>query len=167
MNRGLAFVILMMIAGEAQLTASELYSDIPYVSPGGTRAFLDVHVSDTGVVEGAPTLLFIHGGGWYSGDKADTNVQTMISPIADIGYGGVACNYTLSVDVSPSYPQAVHDVKAVIRWIRTQGGSYGLSPTIIVTGPSEGGHLSQLLGTSDGVEVLEPLPSPPEALDPP
>ncbi|MEE2908446.1 MAG: alpha/beta hydrolase fold domain-containing protein [Planctomycetota bacterium] len=153
--------LLFLMSCTAAVPASELISDVSYVSPGGMRTFLDIHRPDDGLVSGTPTVLFIHGGGWYGGDKADANVLTMLGPMADLGYGVVSCNYTLSVDMSPSYPQAVHDVKAVVRWIRTAGATYGLSPTIVVTGPSAGGHLSQLLGTSAGVGVFEPLPEPP------
>ncbi|MDP6479767.1 MAG: alpha/beta hydrolase [Phycisphaerales bacterium] len=129
-----------------------------YESPGSTDPTLDVYTSDDGLLSGAPTVLYIHGGGWYSGDKAwDVPIY---SPIADARYGVVACNYTLSADMMPSYPQVVHDVKAVVRWIRTEGVSLGLSPTIIVSGPSAGGHLCEFLGATDGIEAFEPLPAP-------
>lgn len=152
-------VILMGCVVSAH--GSEVVSDIAYESPGSLSAWLDVHRPVGGVIPGTPTLLFVHGGGWYGGDKAADNSLPIFQPVADAGYGVVSCNYTLSEDISPSYPQAVHDVKAVVRWIRTDGVTYGLSPTIIVTGPSAGGHLSELLGTSSGVEVLEPLSDPP------
>lgn len=133
--------------------------NIPYFSPGSIGAVLDVHVPPSGVEAGVPTILFIHGGGWYSGDKTDSPALWM--PLVDEGYGVVACNYTLSVDMSPSYPQAVHDVKAVVRWIRLFGAKeFNLSPTIAVMGPSAGGHLTEMLATTSGVETFEPLSGP-------
>ncbi|MCH2140130.1 MAG: alpha/beta hydrolase [Phycisphaerales bacterium] len=129
-----------------------------YTSPGSTDPMLDVWVSDEGLLPGAPTVLYIHGGGWYSGDKA-TDVG-IFAPIADAGYSVVACNYTLSSDVSPSFPQVAHDVKAVVRWIRTEGIDLGLSPTIIVSGPSAGGHLTEFLGATADIAEFEPLPAP-------
>ena len=36
-----------------------------YESPGSTDPMLDVWVSDEGLLAGAPTVLYIHGGGWY------------------------------------------------------------------------------------------------------
>jgi acetyl esterase/lipase len=158
MKSGISAFLLM---GTVSVHGSEHLSDIAYESPGSTRATLDVHWPDGGILPGTPTLLYIHGGGWYGGDKAAEDSVPIFQPVAEAGYGVVSCNYTLSVDMSPSYPQAAHDVKAVIRWIRIHGWQYDLSPTVIVTGPSAGGHLSELLGTSDGVEVLEPLSAPP------
>lgn len=128
-----------------------------YTSPGGLRNTLDLYLPDK-LQPGTPTVLFIHGGGWYSGDKTD--MVELLTPLVDAGYAAVSCNYTLSVDISPSYPQAVHDVKAVVRWILTDGAVHGLSPTIAVCGPSAGGHLTELLATTDGAEIFEPLSIP-------
>ncbi len=149
-------LILMFLTSTA---LADKYENIPYLSPGSVDAVLDVHVPSSGVEVGVPTILFIHGGGWYSGDKSDSPELWM--PLIVEGYNVIACNYTLSSAVSPSYPQAVHDVKAVVRWIRSNGvDEYGLSPTIAVMGPSAGGHLTEMLATTDGVEIFEPLPAP-------
>jgi len=140
------------------LSTAETHQNIPYDSSKNEYAVLDVHRPASGVVAGVPTILFIHGGGWYSGDKTDSPDLWM--PLVDEGYGVVACNYTLSTEVTPSYPQAIHDVKAVVAWIREHGDDYDLSPTIAVMGPSAGGHLSEILATTSGVAVFEPNPAP-------
>jgi acetyl esterase/lipase len=70
---------------------------------------LDVHVPSGGVESGTPTILFIHGGGRYAGDKTDS--PTLWMPLADEGYAVVACNYTLSTNTMPSHPLAIYDVK--------------------------------------------------------
>ena len=135
------------------------FENIPYYSPDGIDTLLDVHVPADGAALNVPTVLFLHGGGWYSGDKSDSPELWM--PLVEEGYSVVSCNYTLSSEMSPSYPQAVHDVKAVVRWIRTIGTSkYNCSSTIVVMGPSAGGHLTEMLATTSGVEIFEPLPSP-------
>ncbi len=140
------------------VATADSHLNIPYESPGSIGAILDVHRPASGVEEGVPTILFIHGGGWYGGDKSDSPALWM--PLVDEGYGVVACNYTLSTGKTPSYPQAVHDVKAVVAWIREYGGDYDLSPTIAVMGPSAGGHLTEMLATTAGVAVFEPMDPP-------
>jgi len=125
-----------------------------YFSPGSLDNTLDLYLPDT-LVPGTPTVLFIHGGGWYSGDKND--MLPLLTPLVEAGYAAVSCNYTLSTTTVPSYPQAVHDVKAVVQWIRTDADGHGLSPTIAVCGPSAGGHLTEMLATTSGVEIFEPL----------
>ncbi|MHC4796444.1 MAG: alpha/beta hydrolase fold domain-containing protein [Planctomycetota bacterium] len=106
--------------------AAQVYSDIEYESPGSNANYLDVYLPDGGVPPGTPTVMFIHGGGWRGGDKAGH--QIFHNATADAGYPVVTCNYMLSTPETPSYPQAVHDVKAVVRWIRlpTGGGVRGL-----------------------------------------
>jgi acetyl esterase/lipase len=128
-----------------------------YLSPGSLDNTLDLYLPDT-LVPGTPTVLFIHGGGWYTGDKND--MLPLLTPLVEAGYAAVSCNYTLSTMTVPSYPQAVHDVKAVVQWIRVEGAVHGLSPTIIVSGPSAGGHLTELLATTSGVDLFEPIAAP-------
>jgi acetyl esterase/lipase len=165
---GLPSLISMLVLGVASLLLNSLppqaahgaqfLGEFSYYSPGSTDPSLVVYVPDGGADPEVPTLLYIHGGGWGSGNQGDN--LAVLMPIVDAGYSLVSCNYTLSTHVSPSYPQAVHDVKAVVRWIRTQGLVHSLSATIIGTGPSAGGHLVELLGTSSGVDALEPIPFP-------
>ena len=153
------FRLLVISLLLTSVAVADKHENIPYFSPGSVGAVLDVHIPSGGAEAGVPTILFIHGGGWYSGDKSDSPELWM--PLVEEGYNVIACNYTLSSIVSPSYPQAVHDVKAVVRWIRLNGvKEFGLSPTIAVMGPSAGGHLTEMLATTDGVELFEPLPAP-------
>ncbi len=157
--RMLLLAMTVFAGSPAAAMAATHVGEFTYTSPGSTDSTLDVYVPDTGLLPGTPTVLYIHGGGWRSGDKGwDVEI---FSPIVDAGYAVVACNYTLSIDLSPSFPQVVHDVKAVVGWIRTQGQSHGLSPTIISTGLSAGGHLTEFLGATAGIAAFEPL-SPPD-----
>ena len=145
-------IILCAFAG------AETHLNIRYDSSKNEYAVLDVHTPASGIAAGVPTVMFIHGGGWYRGDKADSPELWM--PLVEEGYGVVACNYTLSTTTEPSYPQAIHDVKAVVAWIREHGDDYDLSPTIAVMGPSAGGHLTEILATTSGVATFEPNPAP-------
>ena len=50
----------------------------------------------------------------------------------------------------------IEDCKAAVRWLRANAKRYGLNPTRIGTwGPSAGGHLVALLGTTGGVKKLK------------
>ena len=142
----------------APARAVEVLSDLSYASPGGDHNVLDLYLPDPAPDATVPTVLFIHGGGWSKGDKADD--AAFHTATAQAGYPVVACNYTLSSPGAPSYPQAVFDVKAVVRWIREEGGAHGLSPRIVAVGASAGGHLALMLGTTAGVPAFEPQPAP-------
>ncbi len=138
--------------------SADIVSDVVYESPGCTDPTLNIYLPESGLLSGTPTYLFIHGGGWASGDKAQ-NDELHVA-LADAGYAVVSCNYTLSSAKTASYPQAIHDTKAVVKWIREDGAEYGLSPTIIGGGGSAGGHLTEMLLTTAGVGMFEPLPPP-------
>lgn len=154
----IAFVVAFAPASTAR--AALVDRDLSYVSPGGTSNRLDLYRPDTGALPGTPTFVFVHGGGWNKGDKALNAV--FLAAMADAGFPAVSCNYTLSRPGAPSYPQAVYDLKAVVRWVRTRGLSrYGLSPSIILMGESAGGHLAMMIGTTRGIAAFEPLAPPP------
>ena len=54
------------------------------------------------------------------------------------------------------WPAQIHDVKAAIRFIRANADRYGIDPQKIgLIGPSAGGHLVLMLGTSGDVPELE------------
>jgi len=136
-----------------------IHTDINYTSPGSNNNTMDLHLPLDGI-RSSVTILFIHGGGWFLGDKNDS--APIFELLALAGFPVVTCNYTLSTIESPGYPQAIYDVKAVVRWIRTEGAEfYGLPTKIVVVGESSGGHLALMLGTTDGLELFEPqLPYP-------
>ena len=149
---GLSALSLASVAG-----AFTVVRDVAYVSPGGTATQLDVFRPDAGVVRSRPTILFIHGGGWSGGDKRQNDA--FCSRLADLGYSVVNANYTLASAGDPSFPQCVLDLKAVVRWIRSDGRrDFDLTKGVVVIGASAGGHLAQMVAVTSRVERFEPLP---------
>ena len=99
-----------------------------------------------------PVVVYIHGGGWSSGFK-EMGLPLMM-PLARGGYFAVTIDYRLTGQAT--FPAAVYDCKAAVRFIRSHAEELGIDPNrIAVWGHSAGGHLSALLGTSGNSEVLE------------
>lgn len=120
------------------------------VSYAGQSRFqrLDVHLPP-GAEGPFPVLVEIHGSG---GDKSDGLIDAQWA--FRRGYAIVSINYR-PMDVAP-FPAAVYDVKAAVRFIRAEAGSYNLDPDKIVAwGFSFGGYLAAMLGTTAGVGSLE------------
>src|SRR5215212_7421272 len=94
-----------------------------------------------------PSLLLIHGGGWQVGSAA---VYRHWGPfLAEHGYVAFAVTYRLARPERPTYPQAVHDVKAGLQYLRGSAAALRVDPDRIgVMGNSAGGHLSALLALS-------------------
>lgn len=139
--------------GGARLLAESVdaksYRDLAYVENGHERQKLDLYVpgNQRGPV---PVVCFIHGGGWRNGQKSTSTAMPLITQ----GYAVAGLGYRLSD--AAQFPAQIHDCKAAIRWLRAHAKSYGIDPNrIAVWGPSAGGHLSALLGTSGDVKELE------------
>ena len=97
-----------------------------------------------------PVIVWVHGGGWKDGNK---NWRRAV-PLVPKGYAVANINYRLSQDAV--FPAQIEDCKAAIRWLRANAAKYRLDPDHVgVWGPSAGGHLVALLGTTAGVKELE------------
>lgn len=97
-----------------------------------------------------PLLIYVAGGGWLIGSRS-TCPGAMI---AKRGYA-LACIDYRPTDVA-TFPTQINDVKAAIRWLRSNYGRYHFDGDRIgIWGDSAGGHLSALAGTSGDVPELE------------
>jgi acetyl esterase/lipase len=109
--------------------------------PYGRKNKLDVY-RHKDHPEGAPVLLFIHGGGWTISNK-DQQGKPIMLHFASRGWVCVAPNYRLSP--RNTWPAHIEDVKRAIAWIREHGPEHGADPSfIVITGGSAGGHLAAL-----------------------
>ncbi len=91
----------------------------------------------------APVLIFIHGGAWRSGKRAD--YLPYLIDYAKKGYITLTISYRL-VKVAP-FPAAIQDVNCAIKWVKKYGSDYGIDATkIALIGGSAGGHLAMMAG---------------------
>ncbi len=118
--------------------------DVEYASPTGRPQLLDLYWRPAGAP--APVIVWIHGGAWCGGDKADLHAARLLR---DEGYAVASANYRLSDEAT--FPAQLHDCRAAVRWLRRHATHYNLDGSRIgAWGPSAGGHLAALLGTADG-----------------
>jgi acetyl esterase/lipase len=118
--------------------------DVPYVLHGRRSQLLDVYVPDVPTLP-RPAMVWIHGGGWYSGDKSAPPGLGMLPR----GYVVASINYRLSSEAL--FPAQIFDCKAAIRFLRAHAKEFDIDPARIgVWGDSAGGQLAALLGTTNG-----------------
>ncbi len=99
------------------------------------------------------TVIWIHGGGWQGGSRADVNQARRL---VCRGFAVASIDYRLSG--TAIFPAQIHDVKAAIRYLRANAARFNLNPDRFATfGSSAGGHLAALAATSAGVAALEDL----------
>jgi acetyl esterase/lipase len=126
--------------------------DIVYCSIGERQLLADVYQPATRQKHGYPAVLLIFGGGWKSGNK--DHWIPFAQQLAAKGYVAVAVEYRLSPEAK--YPAAVYDLKAAIRWMRSNAKRFNIDRERIASlGVSAGGQLASLLGTTNCNTLFE------------
>jgi len=126
----------------AILPEIEEFLNIEYKNAGGKSLQLDLYRLRN-LKEPAPLLVFIHGGGWKSGERSD--YLPYLIPFAMKGYVTATVSYRFLAD--SIYPACVEDITDAVRWFCSNGENYGFDPgRIALIGGSAGGHLSTLAG---------------------
>ncbi len=128
-----------------------VHRDVEYAVEDGESLKLDIYLP-AATNTAPPLLVWIHGGGWKSGDK--NNVNPAVLRLSAEGYAVASVNYRLK-DLT-IHPKNIHDCKGAVRWLRANAANYGYDPErVAVGGGSAGGHLALLLGLSAGFDELE------------
>ncbi len=124
--------------------------------PGVSQNLLDLDVYyDVEKLSPKPIIIWIHGGGWCIGDKAN-QMENKKKLFASLGFILVSVNYRLSpfpyqINNPGRIKFPVHNVDIVdaIKWISENISQYGGDPNqIILLGHSAGAHLVALTGTN-------------------
>jgi acetyl esterase/lipase len=117
--------------------------DVCYATVDGDDLCLDLHIP---VTPEAVLVVYAHGGGFQLGDKADAEHERLLG-LAGHGVAVASINYRHAPKAL--FPAQIHDMKAAVRWLRDNGGAYGLhTDRIGVWGASAGGYLASMVALS-------------------
>src|SRR6185436_8410898 len=115
----------LVVPSLAWAQAAQAHRDVTYARVDGKDLRLDIYVP-AGVQE-PPLLVWVHGGVWANGTKAEVPLVFVANGIA-----------TASVDFRQStearFPAQVHDIKAAIRFLRARATEYGYRAERIAIG---------------------------------
>jgi acetyl esterase/lipase len=134
----------------AELPADQVVRDIRYRADAAADPLkhqLDLYLPRPSGAPGAPwpVLVFVHGGGWTSGDKdqreGGRDVYANIGRyFAARGIGVAVVNYRLQYEVT--WREQVADVADAVAWVHGHAGSYGADTSaIVLAGHSAGAQL--------------------------
>ena len=91
-----------------------------------------------------PIIVAVHGGGWQLG--ARDSYRYWGPYLAARGHAVFAVSYRFSKPGEPSFPQAVHDVRAAVQFVKGAGAAIKADPgRVALMGDSAGGHLAALV----------------------
>lgn len=105
---------------------------------------------------GAPLHMFVHGGYWRSGDKAD--YTCVAAPV--LAAGGVAAIVEYDLMPGTRLPVLVGQVRRAAAWLAAQARGLGADPArLTASGHSAGAHLASYLAAT-GLPDTEPPATP-------
>ena len=129
---------------------------VAYASPPGSDpnlTSLDVSTPPAGPdgCTGRPLVVWVHGGGWTSGDKTE-HVADKVALFNGAGYVFASINYRLTdktaVPTAPRYPVHDQDAADAIAWLVGHAAEIGVDPArVAVLGHSAGGGIVSAIST--------------------
>ncbi len=137
--------ILFLLLATVALANAEILRDLPYAGKlSRPLQTLDLYLPEVKGPPARPVFILIHGGGWTTGDKANSRfIEPKTSWLLGGGYIVASVNYRLAPAVK--HPGQVGDVRTAIAWMQKHAAKYGGDPRrIYLLGHSAGAHLAAL-----------------------
>lgn len=124
--------------------------DVEYAASAGRSLKLDVYHMQPSQAP-RPLVVWIHGEGTATAARTATPAAALVSAS---GFAVASIDYRVGAGVTTEMQLA--DVKAAVRWLRANAGTYGIdSGKVGVMGFGAGGRLAALVGTTAGVSPLD------------
>ncbi len=166
MRKTLLFILaLLPMAGMAQpqggfggfqmpqvtLETSQQWKDVNYVGDGQAYHTCDIYLPKQEKAA-YPVVIHIYGSAWFNNNgKGAADLGTIVKALLNTGYAVVCPNHRSSMDAK--WPAQIHDIRAVVRFIRGEAKKYKFDTSFIATsGFSSGGHLASITATTSGTK---------------
>ncbi len=141
------FLFLFYSMQMSAQTDTTVFRDIIYATADGKNLDLDIYTSKS--AKNQPLIVWVHGGAWQTGSKANP-------PLGLMPYGYALASVNFRSTTETRFPTQIHEIKAAIRFLRANAAKYGYNADkIIVWGSSSGGHLAALVTTTNNNTELE------------
>jgi len=110
---------------------------------------MDIYYPEGDSLDKRPFIMFIHGGGFYIGDKKSEAMVEYCKYFASLGYVTASVNYRLGFKpVGPSVERAgyraLQDIHAAMRYIVKNANIYGIDTDYLFAGGSSAGGVTSL-----------------------
>ncbi|MCC8074592.1 MAG: alpha/beta hydrolase [Clostridiales bacterium] len=141
------------VAAETANTGSENanYPAVSYASNSNAQV-MDIYLPEN-ATGSDPVIVVVHGGGFMFGDQMMDIIQPVIEAGVANGYVVASVDYRKSSEAS--FPAALSDVKAAVRYLRANAETYGIdADKVAIWGESAGAYLSLMTALTPEVEDL-------------
>lgn len=141
------FISLFLFCAMKVLAQNEKFvtkTNVEYGNVDGEELLLDIHVPKG---DGPfPVAIYVHGGGWMGGDKANPDDAPALEMLTEAGFVWFSINYRLAP--KHHWPACQNDVQTAIRWVKANAVKYKGDPSrIVLIGYSAGGQLATFAAT--------------------
>lgn len=156
-----ALAVVLLLPAEESRSAGmfKVESDVAYGpqngQPGSNQ--LDIYVPRAGTERPRPVFVWIHGGGWFTGDKVNSTIRYKARTLIKAGFVFVSVNYRLSPELSGPralsrnrlrFPTHTRDAARALGWVNENIAEFGGNPDrMLIGGDSAGGQIASLLAT--------------------
>ena len=136
---------------QGKIEYSEKFADLNYAGDNKTYHALDIYLPKE-TKDSYPVVVHTYGSAWsMNNSKGSADLNTICAGFLKAGYAVVTPNHRSASDAI--YPAQLHDLKAVVRFLRGNAAKYKLDTSFIaMSGFSSGGHLSSLVATTCGLK---------------
>jgi len=138
-------------SGDDKMEYSEKFADVNYVGDEKKYHAMDIYLPKE-AKDSYPVVIHTYGSAWSMNDyKGSADLNTICAALLKAGYAVVTPNHRSASDAI--YPAQLHDLKAVVRFLRGNADKYKIDTSFIaMSGFSSGGHLSSLVATTCGLK---------------
>ena len=136
---------------KVDLPTSQEWKDVNYAGDDQAYHTCDIYLPKKEAAS-YPVVIHIYGSAWFSNNgKGMADLGTIGKTLLEAGYAVVCPNHRSSIDAP--WPAQIHDIRAVIRFVRGEAAKYKFDTSFIATsGFSSGGHLASTAATTSGVK---------------
>lgn len=142
------------VATNVTKTSDITYRTAPNRSGTSVTLKLDVYEPAGDVVTSRPAIVWVHGGGFSSGNKTSPEIVDEATTFAKKGFVNISIDYRLEPEgCSAAAPtgacidaikEAMDDAQAAVRWVRSDASKYRVDTTRIAIGGSSAGAITAL-----------------------
>ena len=136
---------------QVKLETSQEWKDVNYAGDDKAYHTCDIYLPKQQKAS-YPVVIHIYGSAWFSNSsKGMADLGTIVKSLLDAGFAVVCPNHRSSMDAK--WPAQIHDIRAVIRFVRGEAKKYKFDPSFVATsGFSSGGHLASTAATTSGTK---------------
>ncbi|MBQ6055492.1 MAG: alpha/beta hydrolase, partial [Prevotella sp.] len=136
---------------QVKLETSQEWKDVNYAGDDQAYHTCDIYLPKQEKAS-YPVVIHIYGSAWFSNSsKGMADLGTIVKSLLDAGFAVVCPNHRSSMDAK--WPAQIHDIRAVIRFVRGEAKKYKFDTKFIATsGFSSGGHLASTAATTSGTK---------------